>query len=46
MRDFRPCMKNERVGLYDSVSQTIFYSFTGTDLVYDANEEVPDEFVD
>ena len=46
VRDFRPCMKNERVGLYDSVSQTIFYSFTGTDLVYDANEEVPDEFVD
>ena len=46
VRDFRPCMKNGRVGLYDSVSQTIFYSFTGTDLVYDANEDVPDEFVD
>ena len=46
VRDFRPCMKNDRVGLYDAVSQTIFYSSTGTDLVYDANEEVPDEFVD
>ncbi len=46
VRDFRPCMKNGRVGLYDSVSQTIFYSLTGTDLVYDANEDVPDEFVD
>ena len=46
VRDFRPCMKNGRVGLYDYVSQTIFYSITGTDLVYDANEEVPDEFVD
>ena len=46
VRDFRPCMKNGRVGLYDSVSQTIFYSSTGTDLVYDLNEEVPDEFLD
>ena len=46
VRDFRPCMKNGRVGLYDYVSQTIFYSITGTDLVYDANEDVPDEFVD
>ena len=46
VRDFRPCMKNGRVGLYDAVSQTIFYSFTGTDLVYDLNEDVPDEYVD
>ncbi len=46
VRNFRPCMKNGRVGLYDSVSQTIFYSFTGTDLVYDLNEDVPDEYVD
>ena len=46
VRNFRPCMKNGRVGLYDAVSETIFYSLTGTDLVYDASEEVPDEFVD
>ena len=46
MRDFTPCVKNGRAGLYDSVSETIFYSFTGTDLVYDAADDVPDEFVE
>lgn len=46
MRNFRPCMKDGRVGLYDAVSGTIFYSNTGTDLVYDAHEDVPDEFVE
>ena len=46
VRSFRPCMKDGRVGLYDYVSETIFYSNTGTDLVYDANEDVPDEFVE
>ncbi len=46
VRSFRPCMKDGRVGLYDYVSETIFYSNTGTDLVYDAHEDVPDEFVE
>ena len=46
VRDFRPCLKDGRVGLYDAVSETIFYSFTGTDLAYDMNDEVPDEYVE
>ncbi len=43
VRDFRPCLKDGRVGLYDAVSETIFYSFTGTDLAYDMNDDVPDD---
>ncbi|MBR4170247.1 MAG: hypothetical protein IKR48_01190, partial [Kiritimatiellae bacterium] len=35
VRDFKPCLKSGRAGLYDTVSETIFYSNTGTDLVYD-----------
>ena len=46
VRDFTPCVKDGRAGLYDSVSETIFYSFTGTDLIYDEAENVPDEFVE
>lgn len=46
-RDFYPCMdKDGRAGLYDAVSDTIFYSGSGTDLICDENSEVPDEFID
>ena len=44
--DFQPCMKGGRAGLYDAVSETIFYSISGTDLICDENSEVPDEFID
>ncbi len=44
VRDFRPCVKDGRAGLYDSVSGTIFYSFTGTELVAPTDE--PDCFLD
>ena len=46
VRDFYPCMKGGRAGLYDAVSETIFYSGSGTDLVCDENSEVPDEYID
>lgn len=46
VRDFRPCMKNKKAGLYDAVSETIFYSGSGTDLAYDANYDVPDVYID
>ena len=46
VRDFRPCMKDNRAGLYDDVSKRIFYSGSGTDLVCDENCDVPDEFID
>ena len=46
VRDFQPCMKGRRAGLYDAVSKTIFYSISGTDLVCDENSEVPDEFIE
>ena len=46
VRDFQPCMKGGRAGLYDAVSETIFYSISGTDLICDENSEVPDEFID
>ena len=47
VRDFIPCMKNGRAGLYDAVSGDILYSGSGTDLVAaDENSEVPDEFVE
>ena len=46
VRDFQPCMKAGRAGLYDAVSETIFYSISGTDLICDENSEVPDEFID
>ena len=44
VRDFRPCVKDGRAGLYAAVSGTIFYSFTGTELV--APTDVPDCFLD
>ncbi len=44
-RDFQPCMKGGKAGLYDAVSDTIFYS-SGTDLICDENSEVPDGFID
>ena len=46
VRDFRPCMKGGVAGLYDAVSDTIFYSISETPLVCDENSEVPDEFID
>ena len=46
VRDFQPCMKDGRAGLYDAVSGDIFYSISGTNLVCDENSEVPDEFID
>ena len=45
-RDLFPCMKNGRAGLYDAVSGDILYSGSGTDLVCDANSNVPDDFVE
>ena len=46
VRDFQPCMKGGKAGLYDAVSETIFYSISGTDLICDEDSEVPDEFID
>ncbi len=46
VRDFQPCMKDGRAGLYDAVSQTIFYSGSAPDLVCDEDSEVPDEFIE
>ena len=46
VRDFQPCMKDGRAGLYDAVSGDIFYSASGTDLVCDEHSEEPDEFID
>ena len=46
VRDFRPCLKDNRAGLYDTVSDTIFYSESGTELTYDTNCDVPDTFID
>ncbi|MBQ7189210.1 MAG: hypothetical protein IJR99_07315 [Kiritimatiellae bacterium] len=44
VRDFKPCLKNGRAGLYDAVSETIFYSITETDLLVPNDE--PDCFLD
>ena len=44
-RDFIPCMKNGKAGLYDAVTGDILYSGSG-DLVCDENSEVPDEYVE
>lgn len=46
VRDFQPCMKGGKAGLYDAVSEKIFYSISGTDLICDENSEVPDEFIE
>ncbi len=46
VRDFIPCIKNHRAGLYDVVSGNIFYSTSGTDLVCDEDSNTPDEFVE
>ena len=46
VREFKPCVKNDRAGLYDTVSETIFYSGSGTDLTCDPNGDVPDAFID
>ena len=47
VRDFIPCVKNGRPGLYDAVNDEIRYSGSGTDLVAaDENSEVPDEYVE
>ena len=45
VRDFKPCVKGGRPGLYDAVSRRIFYSGSGTDLLVDENTEVePQKF--
>ena len=41
VRDFRPCLKGGVAGLYDTVSDKIFYSISGTPLICDENSEVP-----
>ena len=46
VRDFQPCIKDGHPGLYDAVSDTIFYSITSTDLICDENSEVPDEYIE
>ena len=46
VRDFIPCVKNGRPGLYDAVNEEIRYSGTSTDLVCDENSNTPDEFVE
>ena len=46
VREFKPCVKNGRAGLYDTVSETIFYSGSSKDLTYDTNCDVPDAFID
>lgn len=46
VRDFYPCMNDGKAGLYDAVSDAIFYSESGIDLICDENSEVPDEFID
>ena len=46
VRDYRPCIKNDHAALYDSVSDTIYYSDSGTALVCDVNCDVPDEFIE
>ena len=46
VREFKPCVKNGRAGLYDTVTETIFYSVSGTDLTYDTNCDIPDAFID
>ena len=45
VRDFYPCMKGGKAGLYDAVSGEIFYSLNG-DLICDENSEVPDEYIE
>ena len=45
VRDFYPCMKDGKAGLYDAVSSNIFYSASG-DLVCDENSEEPDEYIE
>lgn len=42
VRDFRPCIKDGRAGLYDEVSGYIFFAYGG-DLVYP--NETPDRYV-
>ena len=46
VRDLMPCVKDDRAGLYDTVSGNILYSGSGTDLECDENSETPDEFID
>ena len=46
VRDFKPCVKDGVAGLYDEVSDTIFYSANSTPLIYDVNEDVPDEYIE
>jgi len=40
-RDYRPCIKDGRAGLYDEVSQTIFYSGSSDDLASNVHTVFP-----
>ena len=44
VRDYRPCMKGNRAGLYDAVSKEIFFSRSSTDFV-DGPVLKPDHFI-
>ena len=46
VRDFLPCVNDGRAALYDAVGDKIYYSASGTDLVYDVNCDVPDAYID
>ena len=46
VRDFKPCVHDGRAGLYDAKNDQIYYSGSGTDLIYDKNCDVPDAFID
>ena len=46
MRDFKPCVHEGRAGLYDAQNDQIYYSGSGTDLIYDTNCDVPDVYID
>lgn len=51
LRDFRPCIKNRRPGLYDAVSERIFYSGSNYDLLapyipVDYVESTGSQFID
>ena len=44
VRDYRPCMKDSKAGLYDAVSKEIFFSRSSTDFV-DGPVLKPDHFI-
>ena len=46
VRDFLPCVKDGKAGLYDFVTGEIFYSKSGTDLQYGGTETAPSDMPD